>query len=401
MVEEYRWLDKFKTKLKHSNKMKPKLAPLYLYQFNYRPNKQTMDIFEQSIAYNEMIIPEVSGSIVHYGILDVKTRLRRPQSEHPYLDHLLYDLGFQNLGLITNNQALDRLHADYHAVILNDIQDYVLNYLPIMLHYSKDCFIDYFSYAQVTPLRCLALIDDNGNYVLAMPTNEIADETLPVVEATVMQIKNLLHNMPRDPQECYMLAKNPELENAYHEDICAYNMYDCSTYREYSRGFYGDWYNETKQILFKQDKLIKQYLENNIQVSADDEGRCVFQMKPSNAFWDQYLASFTTQATLTDRLFENENMADINFTEILLSLKLKFFGRQSLAWYKHNSKVVDETSKDANEVKPLNDIDGLRNAISSMQPGNDHKYYLTNDGLTTLSMNAKTDDLLEKRKIHL
>ena len=349
----------------------------------------------------------------------------------------------RSLEFILNNDVIKKFNMNYHVVILNAAEDYVLNYYPLI---AKTCLREEHLYDIIHPaLMCIAFVNDDGSYFLAMPYVQKDDlnydyANTPVIKASLLEVSNVLKNiqflarqdnntespllkkikqakMPdwvKKLQGGYLLPINQrqfhEVDEEYIDaadyDNSRLNVTDMLNLMDGLDGsiflYDEDTYNSYNDLLddLSSDyrSIFESFVVNHLRLEIENNGTFkIYFDKTTSPFWKKLFASvksFPINASRDsrfkagqDKLAEQKYLWEgiiVAWASHLAIAKMNLNKKPVL------TKVEDIEINSKPNIKPLMSSKGLNQIFLSLRPGKNHKYYIDKD--TILSMYCSSNN---------
>lgn len=460
------WLAQFKNNLKQNMGYSLITKPILLYNsshitYDSGESDNEKKIYQDDVIMREPYVPDTSELTYNnnHGIDDsyaryyhafdpIKHLITHTKEngkkilKYRNLEHL-FVTKCRNLNIVLNNELLKNFEMNYHVVILNAVEDYVLNYYPLI---AETCLREEHLYDIIHPaLMCLAFVNDDGSYFLAIPYMQRFDlnydyANTPVIKTSLLQVSNLLKNMQflarqnnntesvllkkikqakmpdwvKKLQGGYLLPVNQSVFSDVDEepiDIADYDnrrltitemkdlmdgldgsifLYDPDTYNSYN-SFLEDLTSDYKRIF-------ESYIVNHLRLEIESNGTFkIYFDKATSPFWGKV---FSKASTLNlnmdsdarfkigqDKLAEQSYLWEgiiVSAVSYLAITKMNLNKKPAL------TKVEDIAVNSKPNVKPLMSSKGLNQIFLSLRPGKNHKYYISKD--TILSMYCSSNN---------
>lgn len=346
------WLDNFKKRLANNMAYSNISEPVLLDTWALKPN-----IYDNDKLYHRYVTDEDDLTLEHYYIAsDFKAH------KYTIIDEIFEKL-YETASLVTIPEHLTEYHCNYHLVFLDATEDYVLNYYPKnRLSHSTN----HYEPLQKA-MQCVAFVNDNGRYFLALPMAMPASEFkkvpyIPVINTDLATVDQILKTMP-----------------LYHHDsiyacyaCCISNNNNLDVRSGYSMCYLAD--------LLASDMIdvLTDYFDKNLRLELDDEGLPKLSLVKTNNFWRNNLSKFTMRDLKTlsqkDPMFKIMNPKDSLFADnhmILLQNniinKIEELGFISDAKCTNDQQVELLNDNTAEIYHPLVKAKGLNFVLSSMQ----------------------------------
>lgn len=313
--------------------------------------------------------------------------------------------------LVLNNQLLDARNMHYHVVLLDAIDDYVINYYPMIN--NLDISLNKKRIMAVNPvIKCLAFINDYGKCFLAMPCVVTCMERLffykyitsdiTLISTTLSKIHKLLELMPLKKSTNDNLSVLPEygytVLTAFSGDTHEYDPdFDINAI-----GTINQYLSNINDIYCKD---FRYYLATHIKCHMDRQGNYIFKLDTdSNNKWKNIFANFKQMQLFTLPIY------DLSFqctdAEVAKSYQLD----NEYIWIVSLLIVLSETismttnipkgegtlqteeiinMKDINKesaLAPLVKAKGLNEILLAIQPGHLHKYFIYKKWISSLTL---------------
>lgn len=370
-------------------------------------------------------IPQVETSAFNYyqnfHLVDLFGHLKR--SKNKLIDiTLAAKKQYQKLLLVTNNQILAYCQANYQVALLDATADYVLNYY---LKTSQELEPANNKYTT----QCLAFINNDGSYFLALPCicydYEIikakkANQT--VIKTTIKTIENLLDQIPllrtdhiswlrlmysetnyvKTTTEIanytsyfYFGYRNQNLNHNYLKKISAYKLNTLATIlaKEQEQAKTACQHVLMKTLHIKLWNLPLNYFASHLYLKLKNNLIQVV-MWPTNQAYQQILTEI--------RIHNLTQLATYHFYH---GYQIEKYPQLKLAYHAliddQANKLLNLTSKPqmliaksipmtkSKTVKPLVNSQGLNQVMLNLVNDANKPYYLVNDTLVTLGGNSK------------
>lgn len=346
------WLDNFKKRLANNTAYSNISKPVLLDAWSLIPH-----IYDSDKLYHTYVTDEDNTEIEHYYIAsDFKTH------KYEIIDDILEKL-YEIASFVTIPKCLTEYNCDYHLVFLDATEDYVLNYYP---QNKLDHSTNHLEPLQKA-MQCVAFVNDNGRYFLALPMAISASEFkkvpyIPVINTDLATIDQILAPIP-----------------LYHHDS-VYTCYACGLSNNNNlvvRSGYGI-YDQANLLASDMIDALTDYFDKNLRLELDDEGLPKLSLVKTNNFWRNSLSKFTMRDLKTlsqkDPMFKVMNPKDSLFADnhmILLQLniinKIEELGFISDAKCTNDQQVESLNNNTAEIYHPLVKAEGLNFVLSSMQ----------------------------------
>lgn len=479
------WLNNFKQQLAHDQlSCKLQVKPLYLKRIRQdTPNNsalaniasethqtETIDAYQETFAQygQELTGLTAPATNTSYYLFDfAKYAASKATSGYvseiyantPQIDGLLIDfykfyqrqkheditIKYHN-ALIVSNKFLQEQHANYHVVILNATNDFVLNYYPKIdfnTHLKTanpteqfydtlyDSMQSYIISTKIDPtfheqyirptLECLLFLDQDNQCFLALPANgfylDQSDDQLPVLPVTVTQIANILAQFPvAQMRDFYPALINRQGFNQNKEAdetanyLAGYNTNQSNYFADSPKIAANGLTLKRKRYLkyFEYDlcmahnQEIKDYLTKHLSVTCDQKGDLKSSIKPTNKLWQKRLETYQTNHfpyLANGTVMSHQNETQANYELAVLYRKYNnlpaILGQKSSANTKNKLKPtkISQVALDKTltaKLKPLVNKQ-MGQVFAKLQPGNQHQYYYTKHQLYTLNGKEQVD----------
>lgn len=299
--------------------------------------------------------------------------------------------------VVVDNNDLEKRWLDYHTVLLDATEDYLLNQYPKNKS-AKDIY-------QVPAMQCIVFVNEDGSYWTAQPSNYYYRNIfrnryldnyairLPQLRVDLKTIQKVL--APID------LSK----DNGYYNSVLTNTAYK----RNNGLQFLAINYKHPLYEIY--NELLENYLYNNFQVSFMPDGKLKVKLTQMNDFWEKRLATVDSisykgdKVSLTslmqqlnpksDVMYDNSLLKSQNW-EKLISIPLAYKTYQALSAINitvQGVKAIDLTNTKQNTVKslmPSKNLNKLISLITDIHVSDHHDYYYQNE---ILSLASKGKDL--------
>ena len=300
---------------------------LYIYA-NATDNLPKEDIVNTNTIYTSKLLQ--GGSLI------IRLNLNKyvPSKEYQYLDDFFWNNNFLDSSVMTiiDNDLLAYLKANYHVILVNATADLAKHYAKQI--YELEKAINFDTYQEtVMNLRenilqnwsqCLLFVNkDNETYQFAFPSsflaypkilqsrmgdiNVNAYANIPIIEATVEQIKNILAPMPFAKfHDCYfsymrenqlLMAPDEAFTNTVadvsdseidHQVLALLRHLERKTKYKQTGDKQRDWLADIAENQIDTLELnIAAYLKQFLRVKVDDNFRFKYSFPKELAFWEK------------------------------------------------------------------------------------------------------------------
>lgn len=363
-------------------------------------------------------------------------------------------------GIVITDDLISKHDCNYHVVMLDAAKDYVGNYYPHIVKHSlnlaqaaDDQELTINDDLQLTwpSVQCLAFVDENGDYFLALPVIKTNKDNIrlriPVIDATLSQVSRVLKHFPltQIEKQNTTALRGPkwlrELNGGYLCQLGFLNyapetvFYGKTSFDNYfieqNSHHHYIWQNNGMLIGTKamQDgtdssfaKRLRNYhdlfvsvLENDLQVAFKANGDLDLKFVPTkNKMWHKILTSKKILPKVrNDYGFHRQrDQKALDFRRTTQTTELPDNRHYSYFWENEISKVYNAklrnaltvpeiTHKTAIETVDLTNHSGLKqlqkpkagvqDLFLALQPGREHKYYVTDKVLFTFYGKDKID----------
>lgn len=451
-MQKWNGFNKFKEKLSDVKKLKVTLGDVYL---GYFPEKDKIanKVATQTTFTQKEVNPKSKTNKkinLSYYKVNLAKQLNKMPANEKHLENVFYDLtkmlmhGKRNqiYDLLCDECILNFLNADYRLLQLDGTEDFVLNYYPVLTgcnnsrqlsftEQSKEIYQKTKQYKQAIIYKALALIDKNGNCVCILPVSnyEPAAAGFPEMNVTVKQLQVLL-----EQESLFHQGHNYAFKYLVRSTNSDYDAISTSDLFKYYRKGYkilnsGD---QTAIDQFYQEKLddnltnienvpAKKYISKHLIVETDKNGQWHITMPKINSYWEYVLNNFISN-NLYEIRFAQENvyhnrhrlgdLGGVQFDQNLMEPIANKIGKtvNEIATavtntqqhgFKTETTEIPIAKVDKTQLRPLGKQNGLHLLLTGLSQGQEHRYYVVNQQLTTIEISDNGKKIEQKGMIDL
>lgn len=402
--------------------------------------------YHQLLAQLKAKTPDIPAEAqIQYHLIDLAKHFK--SLKYHYLENELYHICHakaqaQPTKLVTDNRFLALINAGYHVVLMDATSDFADNYYPTYNLAANDhkhsyCYFledipwqsktNYFKYV----VQCLAFINDDGSYFLALPCytpflafkfnrkslkeQQAQIASLPMIKTTIKMINKLLKPMKlfRD-HEVTALRLYPNND----PDIWPVNSYDYGIYGQeiphlLTKRDYLDGHGQVKYtyesvidaflslIYYENEDLMFDYLNDQVTLIFKPNGHYLMQTSSKIPFWQKKFNHDFNQLKDTLKYYDQQSIIcdhtdlfrqnTVEVTNLIYQLKLVKMPLITMQMTKPQTTSAEIILPQTGQLKPLIKQHKLNQLNLSLQEGTSHQYYCLNNQLITLNGSNKIE----------
>ena len=383
----------------------------------------------QELINQEMRLGGDKDFILHYHLIDVAKHSRRLKNK--CIENAIFHVCNKNqyrgiTSLVTDNQFLTLIAADYHVALLDASADFTENYYPNCHLGNYDIIsqipwaekINYFQYV----LQCIVFINDDGSYFLALPISapylahrpkkeQRRDRAhLPIIKTTIKAMQEIIKPLPLFRYNNIPIVQlNPiwtQGDNLIY--LCNYDQFMPTVYRQLfkqqdlvkNKGIN----NATNDIIdgflvyncYENEKIMFDYLNEQVNVSLLANGHYLMKTDSKVPYWQsKFNHDF---ARLSDLLSFRDPRPTILHVADLISIYDKVWITNRIYQYHtvqcpqidltlttpQQTKAEEITLPKSTSLTPLVNKQKLSQVTLSLKSSTYHQYYGLKNQLITL-----------------
>lgn len=402
--------------------------------------------YHQLLAQLKAKTPDIPAEAqIQYHLIDLAKHFK--SLKYHYLENELYHIchartQMQPTKLVTDNRFLALINAGYHVVLMDATNDFANNYYPTYNlaandHKNSYCYFledipwqsktNYFKYV----VQCLAFINDDGSYFLALPCytpflafkfnrkalkeQQAQIASLPMIKTTIKIINKLLKPMKlfRD-HEVTALRLYPNNDH----DIWPVNSYDYGIYGQeiphlLTKRDYLDGHGQVKYayesvidaflslIYYENEDLMFDYLNEQVTLVFKQNGHYLMRTSSKIPFWQKKFNHDFSCLTDTLKYYDQQSIIcdhtdlfrqnTVEVTNLIYQLKLVKMPLITMQMTTPQTTSEEIILPQTGQLKPLIKQHKLNQLNLSLQEGTSHQYYCLNNQLITLNGSNKIE----------
>ena len=370
------WLHQFKKLLQHPTEIKPTLESLYINYSDPPRAGKTTDSYIEEDSFRILKTKYNTDTVIKLNIEKiVKTRL--------FENIISKFIEPGDTLFVVNTNLLNRLHANYHVVLLDATTNFLAYYYPTIINkYSlctnkqlqrkKQLRSKQHKILNNIDLGSIVFVDNQGKCILALPVKSTRNYSdIPIIPVTICQIKQLIKQMPFQ----------------FDDNATKFTWLDVSIPQErYSTSL-------TNFKLLSRLEAASQFnltpiFEKQLQADFDKAGNIRFKFPIDTPYWRNLLQQMSDASldNLCNHSFDamNAETTSANWVVSVTEHATQLLEKIDTNFTQESEMTLNFKSKPA--AKALVPFTGLNQVLSTIQCGLYHQYYwLSKNKLLTIT----------------
>lgn len=306
---------------------------------------------------------------------------------YPKVDALL-STKYEFHDIVIDSKKLKEYGYDYHLVLLDATEDYVLNKYPKNESPHQSGTLSNVD----EQIQCAIFVNNDGTYFLALPVEIDLYEPIshkvqiPVVETDLKTISKILDHFDLTKDTMYYSDKLIHKLHLYNDGK------GLSYFQTNKSGF-------SNCILALEDSylsVVRGYLKSHLKIKLLDDGHFNIALHPTNEFWTKRLSKFTMLNIIRANSSQyngvvRDPLFTCSFDEFIGSIVVQsweLISQATITKYPLEITTKKWHADSTNSFKPLTKANGLSNVFALMSDSDQQKCFWTGDNFITLHDNS-------------